>query len=86
MPKYKCHKEVWALRIRNVYTKSEPGQDHLESTFLSFMDDNYADIEVDEEYISKHLPQIGGYYVVYKDGYKSFSPANSFEEGYTKIK
>jgi hypothetical protein len=30
-------------------------------------------------------PQPGGYFVVYKDGYKSFSPAKAFEEGYTRI-
>lgn len=26
-----------------------------------------------------------GYYVVYDGGYKSFSPAEAFEGGYTKI-
>ena len=31
------------------------------------------------------MPEVGGYYVVHKDGYKSFSPANAFEEGYTRI-
>lgn len=33
----------------------------------------------------KHKPEVGGYYVVYKDGYKSFSPAAAFDEGYTLI-
>jgi hypothetical protein len=28
---------------------------------------------------------IGGYYVVYEDGYKSFSPASAFENGYTRL-
>ncbi|MCK9988658.1 MAG: hypothetical protein AzoDbin1_05130 [Azoarcus sp.] len=28
---------------------------------------------------------VGGYYVVYEDGYKSFSPAIAFESGYTRI-
>ena len=27
----------------------------------------------------------GGYYVVYEDGYKSFSPSKAFDEGYTLI-
>ncbi len=27
--------------------------------------------------------EVGGYYVVYEDGYKSFSPAGAFESGYT---
>lgn len=29
---------------------------------------------------------IGGYYVVYQDGYTSWSPAAAFEEGYAEIK
>jgi hypothetical protein len=33
----------------------------------------------------KHKPEVGGYYVVYKDGYRSFSPAEAFETGYEKI-
>jgi hypothetical protein len=45
----------------------------------------YAPIPVTSEYIRKHKPSAGGYYVVYKDGYKSFSPADAFEEGYTRI-
>ena len=32
--------------------------------------------------MEKHKPHAGGYYVVYDDGYKSFSPAKAFEEGY----
>jgi hypothetical protein len=31
----------------------------------------------------KHKPQVGGYFVQYRDGYKSFSPAAAFEEGYS---
>jgi hypothetical protein len=33
----------------------------------------------------KHSPEAGGYYVQYKDGYTSFSPAEAFEEGYTRL-
>lgn len=42
-------------------------------------------IEVSAEFMAKHKPEPGGYYVVYKDGYASFSPAAAFEDGYTKI-
>lgn len=37
------------------------------------------------EYVAKHKPEVGGYYVVYEDGYKSFSPAGAFESGYTPL-
>jgi hypothetical protein len=46
---------------------------------------HYAPFIVSAEYLSKHKPEVGGYYVLYRDGYKSFSPAKAFEEGYGKI-
>ena len=36
------------------------------------------------EYMTKHAPQVGGYYVLYEDGYASFSPAQPFEAGYVR--
>lgn len=48
-------------------------------------DEGYAPFEVSPEYIGKHSPVTGGYYVVYADGYISYSPAKAFEEGYTRL-
>ena len=75
MPQYQCHKKVWALKIRTVST------DH---SILFFEDQDYSSLRVGIEYMAKHKPVAGGYYVLYEDGYKSFSPAKAFEEGYTK--
>lgn len=50
MPRYRCHKEVWALN-----------------------------------YVRKHSPKVGGYFVVYPDGYQSWSPEEAFESGYTRV-
>lgn len=90
LPRYKCHKIVWAHKIKNlVYQTSEEltGSDgpKPDGAMLYPEDVLYAPFRVDQEYIEKHKPQVGGYYVVYKDGYKSFSPAEAFEDGYTKI-
>ncbi len=82
MPLYKCHKEVFALKIKDIgYPKEGCGTDHT----LLFEETGFAPIEVSKEYIQNHNPEAGGYYVVYKDGYKSFSPAKAFEDGYTLI-
>lgn len=75
MPKYKSHKEVWALKIRSIVL------DESGSALIAPEDDGYDKFEVSKEYMDKHNPKAGGYYVVYKDGYKSFSPAKAFEEG-----
>ena len=86
MPKYNCHKQVWALKIETIMPDSEVAKQHNRETDGSAMitpaEEDYAAFKVDAEYMSKHKPVAGGYYVVYKDGYKSFSPAEAFEEGY----
>lgn len=88
MPLYRCHKEVWALKIKALMNPNEgvPDEDNGERV-VTFEDAGYEACAwiLDTEYMQKHKPQPGGYYVVYKDGYKSFSPAAAFEEGYTRI-
>lgn len=85
MPRYKCHKEVWALKIKEIKDPTIPGNESDGSRIIVPEDAGYAPFRVDHAYIRKHKPEIGGYYVAYKDGYRSFSPARAFEDGYTKI-
>jgi hypothetical protein len=82
MPKYVSHKEVWALKIRAVYpTGNDEGPTGAQ---LVPEEKGYAAFQVSQAYLDKHEPVAGGYYVVYQDGYKSFSPAEAFESGYTR--
>lgn len=76
MPKYKCHKEVHALEIAYV----EPLIGGV--AMIHPVDSRYAPFKVDADYIKKHNPQDGGYYVVYEGGYASWSPKEAFENGY----
>ena len=83
-PKYKCHKVVWALQIESIKQNLTTITADL-SYDLSFVEDGYALIRVTFGFFDKHKPKAGDYYVVYKDGYKSISPAKAFEAGYTKV-
>lgn len=76
MPRYRCHKEVWALQIKAI---------DLDFRTLSFVDPLFAPREVSQEYLDKHKPFARGYFVQYADGYESFSPQKAFEEGYTRV-
>ena len=87
MPKYKSHKEVYALKIKDIVfdidTAAKENRETDGSAMLIFENSKYAHIKVENDYVSKHKPQIGGYLVVYEGGYKSWSPADAFESGYT---
>lgn len=87
MPRYKCHKEVHALKIAgieldSVKAKAE-GRETDGSAIITPVDKGYTPFRVAHAYVGKHNPEVGGYYVEYDDGYTSFSPAKAFEEGYT---
>lgn len=93
MPKYRSHKDVWALKIKDISNPTPPGDESDGSRLLHFEEAGYGARRVNADFVRRHLPLIhlqnhpyrGGYFVVYKDGYASFSPAYAFEEGYTRI-
>ena len=76
LPHYKSHKVVGALQVSSVDRGVSGG-------VLHFDDEENSSIDLPEEYFAKHRPFMGGYFVVYKDGYQSFSPQDAFEDGYT---
>jgi hypothetical protein len=85
LPKYKSYKEVWALKIKRIVYNQKLENGYPISATITPEEEGYAPFEVAKEYVRKHEPQAGGYYVVYKDGYESWSPAEAFETGYTRI-
>ena len=83
LPRYRCHKQVWALKIKHIL----PGRldCHCPGATLEFEEPGYAPVSVRDTWVTNHDPQPGGYLVIYEDGYRSFSPAKAFEEGYTRV-
>lgn len=81
MPRYKCNKKVHALKIAAAEVQ-ENGSVAIEPA-----DEDYASFVTEPDFGQrfKGTPDDPGYYVVYEDGYKSWSPARAFEDGYTLI-
>jgi len=87
MPEYTCHKKVHGLKIAEI-VRVDPGETGPLGDRSGLMvpeDTRYGAIPFDTAFSDKHNPQIGDYYVVYKDGYKSISPEEAFESGYTMV-
>jgi hypothetical protein len=78
LPKWKCHKTVQAAKITGFDIDNE-------GEYTLTLEGIEKPVIVSDDYMHKHKPEIGGYYIVYADGYESFSPAEAFEGGYTKI-
>lgn len=75
MRAYQCHKVVEAGKITDIAR----GQ----TSRLFFEDGDYADVTM--EWMSRHKPVRGGYFVRYLDGYESYSPKHAFEVGYEPL-
>lgn len=84
IPTYKCIKNVKAFKIKSMQKINDNDNDKDNKFILALKGDEQCVVYVKEDYVKKHNPQIGGYYVLYKDDYESWSPAEAFEEGYVK--
>lgn len=89
LPRYVCHKKVHALKIAKIENFIERKGLNTDAgrpgARITPENGRYSPFNVDAAYCQKHQPKAGGYYVVYEDGYKSWSPAEAFENGYTLI-
>lgn len=77
LPVYQCHKKVNAAKI-NVINGTA-----LELSFQDGDRTRIKTVRVDPEWIERHKPEVGGYFVAYDNNYTSYSPADAFESGYT---
>jgi hypothetical protein len=81
LQKYKCHKVVEAAKITAI-------EFAMNGIAIIATNDGQT-VTTDTPYKDRFKVELGdndlGYYVVYADGYESWSPTKAFEEGYTKI-
>lgn len=83
MKPYQCHKQVLAAKIVNIATMRHDDGPATVRTTLHLEGGSF--VQVSPEWVAKHVPSCGGYFVQYDDGYESFSPAKAFESGYTDV-
>lgn len=80
MPEYRSHKTVRALEIKSCRWIS--GSDGYE---LAFVDGGFTPVAKPGSMFLRYKPVAGDFYVVYADGYESFSPRKAFLDGYTRV-
>lgn len=81
MPRYRSHKVVWALKIREVV------DDGYGNLVVYPEDERFGSILPGDGWEDRFQGDSDdfGYYVEYPDGYRSWSPTVAFEEGYTLV-
>lgn len=81
MPRYKSHKEVWALKIAAIEIHKD------KSATIALADKGYGSFKTDAGWGERFKGDEDdlGFYVVYKGGYTSWSPSQAFNEGYSRI-
>ncbi len=73
---FECYKVVHAMKITQIKrVEGAPGAD--------LVAEGGGQVRVDQVYLDRHKPYVGGYLVVYDDSYRSFSPVEPFERGYS---
>jgi hypothetical protein len=88
LPRWRCHKEVSADRIKAIRlldserdTEVLPDGDSGTRWDLA----GGTTVVVSNDLIARGTPRVGDYFVIYADGYESWSPRGAFEEGYDAI-
>lgn len=81
MPKYRSHKTIWALKIAAIEFERDG------SAKIAPVEEGYGTVHTRPDFRSRFYGSESdlGYYVVYADGYQSWSPTKAFDEGYTRI-
>ena len=82
MKEYQSHKIVQAAKILEII--QNPNE------FVLVLEGQSDTESVSKEWMAKHSDNqekdlVGGYFITYPDGYQSWSPAESFEGGYTEV-
>lgn len=86
-PKYESHKVVEAARIVNVSRVGDTDSPGVWTVTGIKVDPGNGEIEEFWPTQNDMAAQsaVGCYAVRYADGFRSISPANAFEEGYTRV-
>ncbi len=86
LPQYESHETVGALRIVQIMKLSNDLTlriDPPKGWLIIPAERGFDAFEVDEKYMEKHQPQIGGYFIQYEGGSRSYAPADFFSKGYS---
>ncbi len=83
LPRYQSHKVVQAARVTGV------SEGHMPDVLFVWHLAGGFRVEVDED-LARRVPTgtrspISGWFVLYEDGYRSWSPGEAFEAGYKPV-
>ncbi len=90
LPRWQCNEIVEAVQITGIaydsdIARSEGRKETDNGAYLYHDAEGIPAIKVSQQYIIKHHPEEGGYFIKNADGGLSYSTAESFEAGHTRV-
>ena len=81
LPRYQSHKQVWALYISGVEVHKDG------SATIAPLESGYAPFQTRAGWADRFegSEDDPGVYVIYPDGFTSWSPTEAFENGYSRV-
>lgn len=84
LAKWQSHKIVKAGKLLPVQITNDEGEG-TSTVMIEDVNGAPAKVIMPTNAFARGTPQPGDYIVIYADGYRSWSPAQTFEEGYTRL-
>lgn len=85
LPTYQSHKQVRGGKITGIERATLAGTAGEGIRVLVFGEAGGQRHKVSDSWFEKHKPERGGYFVQYENGYESYSPAEAFELGNSRL-
>ena len=85
LPRWRCHKVVRASRISSIRIARDDEPEVPGDQRQRLVLECGVVVPVTKDLVARKHPAEGDYFVVYDDGYQSWSPALAFEDGYKPL-
>lgn len=86
LPRYRCHKEVEALKIKQIEIREPQDPMHSDQeVWIIPADEDQEAFKVEWEFVNRFKPEAGMYWVKSAEGHEGALPAELFDKEFSRL-